>query len=365
MLTQLAQPRMRIAGDGLVAVTLLVVAVVAWIGLFGGLAAVLLSDDVRGLVVHRIDALSIALPMVGQIGGATVLTHVIDKLAMLSFAIIPVLLLEIAVLGARDSSLWRLCRGRSVSSLTDLGIYALNLLGLWKYASIILTLGAVFVVGIIANGILGATTQWQLRIHSGSLVVDSVLAFLLFTFCDYWNHRLQHCRPLWPLHRIHHAADELTVLTLWRQHPSIAAIEPFIKVWPLALFDIPTGIVAAVGMITVAYEHLIHSNLRWDWGWFGRWVLIPPIGHRLHHNIDPTCQWKNLGIPVIWDRLFGTWDGGVPPNEQLGIADVAYNTGRLHREVWRDLMDFLASLGECVKRLAARATGFRDAMTRR
>jgi sterol desaturase/sphingolipid hydroxylase (fatty acid hydroxylase superfamily) len=197
--------------------------------------------------------------------------------------------------------------------------------------------------------------HFQLRIYTGSVAADAALAFLVFTFCDYWNHRLQHTSPLWPLHRVHHAAEEMTVLTLWRQHPSISAVEPFFKLWPLALFDVSGQCVAIAGMVIVAYEHLIHSNLRWNWGWFGRWVLIPPTGHRLHHYIDPACQMKNLGIPVLWDRLFGTWDGGPPPGEQLGIADVAYNTGHPFREAWRDLVEFLTGLRPWARELVRRS----------
>jgi sterol desaturase/sphingolipid hydroxylase (fatty acid hydroxylase superfamily) len=354
MLMQSVQPRILITRDGLLAVALLVLAVIAWAVLLTGLGAVLLIDNLHASLASWIDGLQIHLPMVGRISGEALLTRVIDKLAMLSFAIIPVLLLETAIVGARDSSLWRLFRGRSISSLNDLAIYGLNLLGLWKYACIVLTFGTVFIVNLAAGSIVGATAHFQLRIHTGSLVADAALALLVFTFCDYWNHRLQHMNPLWPLHRIHHAAEEMTVLTLWRQHPSISAIEPFIKLWPLALFDVPAQAVAVAGMVIIAYEHLIHSNLRWDWGWFGRWVLLPPTAHRLHHYVDPVCQGKNFGIPVIWDRLFGTWDGRAPPGERLGIADVPYNLGHPFREVWRDLTDFSSELGRWATRIAGR-----------
>jgi sterol desaturase/sphingolipid hydroxylase (fatty acid hydroxylase superfamily) len=337
-----------------VAVPLLAIAAVAWIAVLSALAAILLSPTLRALVVARFDALGLTLPIVGKLSGEAMVSRVLDKLAMLSFAIVPVLLLEAALLRTGESSLARICRGRSTSSLTDLAMYALNLIGLWKYLAILLTFGVVFAVGALVNVILGTMVQLDLRIRTGSLLLDSALAFLLFTFCDYWNHRLQHRAPLWPLHRIHHGATEFTVLTLWREHPAIAAVEPLIKLWPLVLFDIPAATVAVVGMVTIAYEHLIHSNLRWDWGWFGRWVLIPPMGHRLHHHIDPARQQKNFGIPVLWDRAFGTWDGSAPPDELLGVGDVAYNTGALHRELWRDLTDFLAAIWRPVAGLVRR-----------
>lgn len=325
---------------GTVGVALLTCGVLAWATVLTILLVALLWPDGRTALAAMIDGLRIELPYYGRLGGEAVVAKFVDKLAMLAFAIVPVLILETAVCGYRGGSLWRLAQGRSPSAVHDLIVYTLNFVGLWKYLAMLLSFGAVLAVGIVVGGIVHAFVQFDLRIRTGSLVLDTALAFLVFTFCDYWNHRLQHRQPLWSLHRVHHAAEEMTVLTLWRAHPTISAVEPLFKLWPLALFDVPAETVAVIAMLTVTYVHLIHSNLRWDWGWFGRWILIPPIGHRLHHHIDQENQGKNLGIPVLWDRLFGTWDGRHPPDERLGISDVPYNHS-MPREMWRDLVDFL------------------------
>lgn len=314
--------------------------VMLWVALLGGLTLIELSSGARAGAAAWIEAQAAVLPFPLHLSGERTISRIVDKLAMLSFAIVPVLLLETAVCGWRSSSLWRIWRGRSTSSLYDLAIYGLNLFGLWKYITLMVTFGAIYLANGIAAGMVGGVAHFDLRIRSGSLVLDCCLAFVAFTFCDYWNHRVQHMQPLWPLHRVHHTATEMTVLTLWRAHPAIPAIEPFFKLWPLALFDVPADVVAVVGMVTVSYEHLIHSNCRWNWGWFGRWVLFPPMGHRLHHHVDPGRQNRNFGIPVLWDRLFGTYDGGPMPSEQLGLVELPTNTGRLHAELWFDLVDF-------------------------
>lgn len=341
-------------GRRLLSSALLASAVVLWLVAIAGLSAVLLDPALPPRLAAGFDALDLRLPLLGHLPGETVVPRLVDKLTVVFFAIVPVLLLEAGLLGAREGSLWRIVRGRSRSSRNDLAIYLLIAAGLWKYVRLVLTFGLVSVAGLIAAGLAGALIHFHIRVRTGSLVADCALAFLLFTFCDYWNHRLQHHNPLWPLHRMHHGAEEMTTLTLWREHPAISAFEPLIKFWPLALFDMPAAVVAIVGTATVAYEHLIHSNLRWDWGWFGRWVLIPPIGHRLHHHIEVANQHKNFGIPVLWDRVFGTWDGRHPPSEALGVSDVAYNTGGLHRELWRDLKDFLRAFAAWVGQLAGR-----------
>jgi sterol desaturase/sphingolipid hydroxylase (fatty acid hydroxylase superfamily) len=325
---------------GLLAAALFAAGVLLWLAVLSALALLEFSSGARAASVLWLEARSAALPFPLHLSGDRTIGHIIEKLSMLSLAIVPVLLLETAVCGWRSSSLSRIWHGRSTSSLYDLAIYGLNLVGLWKYITIMLTFGGIYLANGLVAGLAGGLAHFDMRLRTGSLVLDSCLAFVAFTFCDYWNHRLQHSQPLWPLHRVHHTATEMTVLTLWRAHPAIPAIEPFFKLWPLALFDVPASVVAIVGMVTVTYEHLIHSNVRWNWGWFGRWVLIPPMGHRLHHHVDLGCQNKNFGIPVWWDRLFGTWDGGSPPSEQLGITDLPTNTGRLHAELWFDLVDF-------------------------
>jgi sterol desaturase/sphingolipid hydroxylase (fatty acid hydroxylase superfamily) len=197
------------------------------------------------------------------------------------------------------------------------------------------------VAGVLLAQVAAQVAAQGLKLHSGSVALDCVLAFILFTFTDYWSHRLFHGRTFWPLHRMHHSATEMTALTLWRNHPTAPVLEVFFKVWPLMLFDAPAAVVAGVGLGVQVYQHLVHSNIAWHWGWFGRWVLQPPAAHRLHHAMDPVLHDRNLGIPVVWDRLFGTWADPrqAGPHLAIGVADSATNTGRLHLEAWQDLKD--------------------------
>src|SRR5262245_27379371 len=43
---------------------------------------------------------------------------------------------------------------------------------------------------------------------------------LIYTFFDYWAHRLDHSPLFWPLHRYHHSAQEFCILTSDRVHPA-------------------------------------------------------------------------------------------------------------------------------------------------
>ncbi len=37
------------------------------------------------------------------------------------------------------------------------------------------------------------------------------------------------------------------------------------------------------------YTVLLHSNLKWDWGWFTK-IVASPILHRLHHDEATTPE---------------------------------------------------------------------------
>ena len=181
--------------DGAAAVTLLALAALVWAALLVGMAGLLLRPGWQA-AIGWIDASHLALPLIGRIDGAHLMDRLSEKLSMVAFAVLPVLLLGTAAVGVRDSSIWRLVNGRSISGWTDFGLYALNALGLWKYLTIALTFGLVLVANFASVAVVGAMAHLHLRIHTGWLVSDSILAFLVFTFCDYWNHRAQHRSPL-------------------------------------------------------------------------------------------------------------------------------------------------------------------------
>ena len=273
------------------------------------------------------------------------LALVLNKAALICVAILPVMALEAALGGWQYSSFARLAR-RSTSSSYDLLIFALNLLGIWKFIVQLFTLGGMIVVGALTAMLVAEVAQAGVRFRTGHVALDVALAFLVFTLADYASHRMFHTRAFWPLHRMHHSATEMTALTLWRNHPVAPAIEAFFKVVPFLLFDVPAAAVAVIGLIVLIYLHLIHSNIGWHWGWFGRWVLLPPSAHRIHHSTDPALYGRNLGIPVIWDRLFGTFtDPRLGTLDMpVGVTDVPTNTGRPHMEAWADLKEWVGGL---------------------
>jgi hypothetical protein len=99
-------------------------------------------------------------------------------------------------------------------------------------------------------------------------------------------------------------------------------VEQFLPLLFLALVTEPVAAKPGAGTalfalfaVYIAYrcfirvnQYLCHSNLTTGYGWIGRWLLVSPRMHRLHHAVAPEYHDKNFTFDlVIWDRLFGTY----------------------------------------------------------
>lgn len=160
-----------------------------------------------------------------------------------------------------------------------------------------------------------------------SPVLMTVASFLLFSFADFFLHWLCHRVPfLWELHKIHHAATEMTVLTSYRDHLLLNALKNLVFPLCLGLLGLPVGV---IGLAAIARQFSIwlqHSNLRSGWGWFGQ-IVMSPRAHRLHHSTDERSHNRNFGFDItLWDRLFGTFQAKPfeGQSKALGLNDVPF-----------------------------------------
>jgi sterol desaturase/sphingolipid hydroxylase (fatty acid hydroxylase superfamily) len=180
-----------------------------------------------------------------------------------------------------------------------------------------------FLSGVVSDGLTVtfgtvAPTQHDMLAR----VVITLVLFLAYEF-GYWvDHYLKHRVPaLWELHKVHHSANVLTPLTVFRIHPldglifsNIVALSlgvangvanyAFGK--PVLLFSLDDTNVILVLFVHI-YVHLQHTHL---WiaftGVAGR-VFLSPAHHQIHHSDNPVHFDKNLGSCLaIWDWLFGT-----------------------------------------------------------
>ena len=150
----------------------------------------------------------------------------------------------------------------------------------------------------------------------------SVTMFVVDDFTKYVVHRWMHRIPvLWAIHKIHHSAETLTPVTVYRVHPlegvlyaSRSAVAQGITIPVfLYLFGSIVDLYTVVGVnVLVFVFHVTGSNLRHShinisyWPWLEH-VFISPAQHQLHHSVAEEHFDKNFGAALaVWDWLFGS-----------------------------------------------------------
>lgn len=149
--------------------------------------------------------------------------------------------------------------------------------------------------------------------------VFTLVLFLLDDFSRFLLHMLLHKIPvLWRFHQIHHSAEVLTPLTIYRSHPienllyamrmtlvqglaigiCISMYGPF-----LTMLDI-LGANAFVFVFNLLGANLRHSHVWWHWGKLEH-IFISPAQHQLHHGKQAQYYDCNFGTALaIWDKVF-------------------------------------------------------------
>jgi sterol desaturase/sphingolipid hydroxylase (fatty acid hydroxylase superfamily) len=267
--------------------------------------------------------------------------HHIVAVGMLGFVVVPTaFLIELLVTGWPNSSLCRLFFERSRSSQSDLIVFGLRYSNAMNVASKVLTFGVALISGLwIHDWLLAAT-----GIDFGFVWMPPVFAFLayllLFTFFDYWAHRLDHTRYFWPLHRYHHSAEDFYVLTASRVNPGAISSVVVIAI-PLGILAMPPETGFWIFILVEAERMVIHSRIDSDFGWIGRFVIQSPVHHRLHHSLDTSRPVAHFSLLPVWDHLFGTWQGGGSQSIAIGV-DYPYRHGLwVLPDLWRDYCEFV------------------------
>lgn len=147
------------------------------------------------------------------------------------------------------------------------------------------------------------------------------LLFLLDDFTRFLLHWLLHKVPLlWHFHKVHHSAQVLTPITVYRIHPVESALYAmrlllsqamaiglgfYLLGHKLSVYDI-LGANIVIFIFNVLGANLRHSHVWFSWpAVIERW-LISPAQHQIHHSRANCHRDKNFGtVLAIWDRLFG------------------------------------------------------------
>jgi sterol desaturase/sphingolipid hydroxylase (fatty acid hydroxylase superfamily) len=271
-----------------------------------------------------------------------------DVSAFKTFAIISVVLaFEPFVIGWKESSMARLFLPRRWSAMLDCLWLAVTLFNLTFFLEVIFTFGG----SILLSRFFGWVSlhyQWTRLTLPSDGIFETAFSLSIFwlvtSFVHYWGHRLMHTTPFWHLHRFHHAATELNMITAYRVHPVEPVALRFVTiVSPLVFLNVPDRVILLYFPLGVVVDLLAHSQLRWDYGWFGRWVIQSPRVHQVHHSIDEEHQNLHFSNCPLWDHLFGTWYNGTTQPSGFGISDPAYELRPL-TQLAGDAWIFYASL---------------------
>ena len=213
-----------------------------------------------------------------------------------------------------------------------------------------------FLPMVIGSSTMASWTDVTLRWLTGMPGLDHVpgsMAAIILTL--FWiiafdagifvAHYLQHKLPfLWAFHKVHHSAEVLTPVTVYRMHP----VDDLLS---LTIVGLLTGIIGGVfrfayagnieqilffGLNAVLFlYYLMGYNLRHSHVWLAypralSHIFISPAQHQIHHSNAERHYDKNLGfIFSVWDWMAGTLyvpDG--KENLTFGLADdehVEYN----------------------------------------
>lgn len=150
-----------------------------------------------------------------------------------------------------------------------------------------------------------------------SIVIALVADFGTF-ITHYWMHRFP---LLWEFHKVHHSAEVMTPITVYRMHPlddmltlsvigiltgAADALARFFVSPSISMYTV-YGLGIASYLFFLSGYHLRHSHIWLSYGPIGSTIFISPAQHQIHHSKAKRHWDKNFGfIFAFWDYLFGS-----------------------------------------------------------
>ena len=265
--------------------------------------------------------------------------RIISNVALILLILPSALWIECAVVGWERSSTRQMIVARTSSIKTDLACLFLGQAHVLVMVGRLMTLGASMLSGLWIRDWLAAALGLTIDPSALPLVLQVAVYFFVYSFFDYWTHRLDHSRYFWPLHRYHHAADDFCVVNSTRTHPA-AFTAIFLINMPMAVLGASPLVMVYVNVATIALGFLIHSRIDSNFGWIGRWIIQSPTHHRLHHVLDISKGVGHFGMAPIWDHLFGTWRGDADQSLVIGVETPYRHGFWIGPDLLRDYLDF-------------------------
>lgn len=143
-----------------------------------------------------------------------------------------------------------------------------------------------------------------------------LIAFVVYDFLYYWNHRLGHeVSLLWAAHVVHHSSEEYNLTTALRQ--TSGSFLNFLFFIPMAFLGISIETMLSIAALNLVYQFWVHTRHIDKLGVIDR-ILVTPSNHRVHHAQNEIYIDKNYGgVFILWDRFFGTFQAEVDSEPPL------------------------------------------------
>jgi sterol desaturase/sphingolipid hydroxylase (fatty acid hydroxylase superfamily) len=244
---------------------------------------------------------------------------------------------EASSIGLEKSAINRLVSGASASTRVDWFYIILRLTGGINLLAFVFSFGTLFWLANQIHRVL----HIAILHHVHSFIIQFAIVYLMNTFVAYWGHRFMHTRMMWEIHKVHHAADEMNLVTCIRNHPIDSIVNGLLNAFSVALLGASPAVVISYYGLNMAYQLLVHSEINLK-GKFWDEIWITPAAHRVHHSNRVEHFDTNFGILAFWDRLFGTYHA--PTNEKLayGVSDGAeFNRPQYLAEVFANVLRWL------------------------
>ncbi len=173
---------------------------------------------------------------------------------------------------------------------------------------------------------------------TGAALLLTLVWIVAFDAGIFLAHYLQHKVPFfWAFHKVHHSAEVLTPITVYRMHPvddlltatmvglltgTVGGVFQFVYAGSVEQF-LFLGLNAALFLYYLVGYNLRHSHVWLPYPRALSHIFISPALHQIHHSNAAQHYDKNLGfIFAFWDWMAGTLY--IPKGkEQLtfGLAD--------------------------------------------
>lgn len=241
------------------------------------------------------------------------------------------LIAEAWLLGYEKSTLKSILVDEEPSVRTDFLFLLFRVSGLMAVFALIFSFGGLH----LAAGFIEEKFNFSVVGNVDSLIMQLAAMALLFSFMNYWYHRLMHTKWFWEIHKVHHSAKNYNVLLPYRNHPVDFIFATFYSAAVIAFLGIQLDVLMIWLTANAVYQSMVHSHYDWKGRWL-EYIFITPAAHRIHHSTAPEHYDSNFGIFSLWDRIFGTYIAPSGETIQFGIPEPDqqnFNTGHFFAEI--------------------------------